>query len=163
MATRQELGAELMRRMQDLLDRIYRDYMNDAGQNYVSNSRMATVHRRSREYENELQAIIDGVGRQYLTLAPEMRRQFNDNVAEVRDAIRDFRNEVERVYYANPLITRVFYESVPVYRPVTDSFCLLVREILDIHPIDRELVGRRTVPVMEYRNEYGRVVGRRRL
>lgn len=45
MATRKDLGKELMRQMNDLLNKITRSHSGDSGSTYVSSDRVAWIHQ----------------------------------------------------------------------------------------------------------------------
>lgn len=162
MRTRKELGAELTRRLQAIIDRVYDEHLKDSGSTYISSFRMRLVHEYSREMEEELREIMGGVGKEYLAVAPEMGFQVRANVSDIEDAIRDFRRAVESVFHENLFITSAATASVPVYEEIPARLSWFGRS-LTTQPAHLEYAGQRLVPVLEYRNEHGRVVGTQRL
>lgn len=157
---RKELGHQLWLAMDDVLETICRQWRQNAGDTYITNSRMERVHNMTHEMTYELLPAIRKKAEEYFVLAPEDRLQINQDLRMIEEEIRKWKREIERIYHGNLHPISIGSRSVPVYRRV-DSFCELARSILGIHPTDREYIGQRKVLVENIYDEQGRLRAQR--
>ena len=149
MRPREEVRQEVARRMTVLDDHIYNEHRRDADKTYISVSEHRRMCDNVREMRKELQAIGSFCRDEYFVVAPDRRVIVEGQLQEIERALDKYHREVSRVFGDNPYETEyVEYHAVPVYRPINDSLCRLARQILGIHPVDRQYVGQKPTPVI---------------
>ncbi len=142
--TREELRAKVAKAMTDIADYVYKIHCDAAGCNHVSSPVMRSVGEVVDGLKKELGAIRE-LCELYFKVEPDRRWIVTGELRDINAAIDEYYYQIRRAHQNVHYDVAVRYYSVPVYRPITDSFCRFARSVLGIYPAGHEYIGQQTI------------------